>query len=115
MLTNTIGIDLGLTGNWDIYKFSFTAEAAGVTILGTNPISLNTLLGLGNTMFTTPKLEFPIWDKDFRLQGFDAIRAASFSHVAVPTPGTLALLLRARRRRVCRRGAGGGREPRAWH
>jgi hypothetical protein len=119
MLTNTIGIDLGLTGNWDIYKFSFTAEAAGVTILGTNPISLNTLLGLGNTMFATPKLEFPIWDKDFRLQGFDAIRAASFLiTVAVPTPGTLALLLAALGAGAfARRGAGArrGAQPAAWH
>lgn len=94
MLTNTIGIDLGLTGNWDIFKFAFTAEAAGITILGTNPISLNTLLGLGNVLFSTPKLEFPIFDLPFQLQGFDPIQAAAFT-IVVPTPGTLALLLAA--------------------
>lgn len=96
ILTNTIGIDLGLTGNWDIYKFSFTAEAAGVTILGTSPVSLNTLLGLGNVMFSTPKLEFPIWDRPFQLEGFEPVSAAAFTlAVAVPTPGTLALVLAA--------------------
>jgi hypothetical protein len=95
MLTNNIGIDLGLTGNWDIYKFSFTAAAGGVTILGTNPVSLNTLLGLGNTMFSTNKLEFPIWDSGpFALGGFDSILAAAFT-INVPEPSPLALLLAA--------------------
>ena len=109
ILTNTIGIDLGLTGNWDIYKFAFTAQAGPVTILESTPISLNRLLGLGNVMFSTPKLEFPIWDRGFQLQGFDAIRAASFI-ITVPTPGTLALLLAALGAGAfARRGAGAQR------
>jgi len=93
MLTNDIGIDLGLTGNWDVFKFAFNAQAGPVTILQTSPISLNTLLGLGNTMFSTDKLRFPIWDSGaFALEGFDPIVAASFT-ITVPEPGTLALLL----------------------
>jgi hypothetical protein len=95
-LTNTIGIDLGLTGNWDIYKFAFSAEAGPVNILQVGPLSLNQLLGLGNTMFSTPKLEFPIWDTPFQLQGFSEIQAAPFTiALAVPAPGPLALLLAA--------------------
>ncbi len=94
MLTNIIGIDLGLTGNWDIFKFAFTAQAGPVTILATNPISLNTLLGLGNTLFSTDKLRFPIWDLPFTLEGFEPITAAAFT-IKVPEPGTLALLLAA--------------------
>lgn len=91
MLTNNIGIDLGLTGTWDVDRFSFSASAGGVTILGTNPISLNTLLGLGNTLFSTDKLRFPIWDTAFDLGGFDPITAAAFT-INVPAPGTLTLL-----------------------
>ena len=95
MLKNSIGIDLGLVGNWDIYKFAFSAEAGGVTILGTSPISLNTLLGLGNTLFSTEKLTFPIWNSGpFALGGFDPIIAQAFT-IEVPEPGTLALLLAA--------------------
>jgi len=97
ILTNTIGIDVGLTGTMDILKFSFTAQAGSVTLLGTNPISLNNLLALGNELFSTPKLEFPIWDTPFQLEGFEMIGAAPFT-IAVataPTPGTLALLLAA--------------------
>ncbi|MCC7414374.1 MAG: PEP-CTERM sorting domain-containing protein [Gammaproteobacteria bacterium] len=116
MLKNTIGIDLGLTGNWDIYKFGFTAEAAGVTILGTTPVSLNTLLGLGNTLFATPKLRFPVFDRTFDLLGFGRIPTAAFTIAvaAVPAPGTLALVFAAlgvaaiARRRL---GAQGGRGP----
>jgi len=93
-LTNTIGIDLGLVGTMDILKFSFSAEAGPVKILETNPISLNSLLGLGNQLFSTPKLEFPIWDTPFQLGGFEPIHAAAFT-INVPTPGTLVLLLAA--------------------
>jgi len=93
-LTNTIGIDLGLVGTMDILKFSFSAEAGPVKILETNPISLNSLLGLGNQLFSTPKLEFPIWDTPFTLAGFEPIHATAFT-ITVPTPGTLVLLLAA--------------------
>jgi hypothetical protein len=100
-LTHIIGIDLGLTGTMDILKFSFSAEAGPVKILETNPISLNSLLGLGNQLFSTSKLEVPIWGKDdddpFTLGGFEQIKTASFTITiaAVPTPGTLVLLLAA--------------------
>jgi hypothetical protein len=92
-LTHTIGLDLGLTGTLDVYKFSFSAEAGGVKILESNPLSLNQLLGLGNTLFSTSKLAVPIWDERFLLEGFGEFRAASFAIATVPTPGTVALLL----------------------
>ncbi len=97
MLTNTIGIDLGLTGTMDILKFTFTASAGGINLLGTSPVSLNSLLGLGNQLFSTPKLEFPIWDTPFQLEGFESIDAAPFTITVqtAPTPGTLVLLLAA--------------------
>lgn len=91
MLTNTIGIDLGLSGTIDLLKFSFTASAGSVNILSTNPISLNSLLGLGNSLFSTNKLELPIYSTPFLLGGFSPIIASSF-RIVVPTPGTLAVL-----------------------
>jgi hypothetical protein len=98
-LTHIIGIDLGLTGTMDILKFSFSAEAGPVKILETNPISLNSLLGLGNQLFSTAKLPFPIWGADdpFKLGGFAQITGAPFTITVAtaPTPGTLALLLAA--------------------
>ena len=94
MLTNTIGIDLGLTGTMDVLKFGFKAEVGEVDLLETSPISLNILLGLGNQLFTTPKLRFPIWDTPFELGGFEPIAAAPFT-ITVPEPGALVLLLAA--------------------
>ena len=91
MLTNTIGIDLGLSGTIDLLKFSFTASAGSVNILSTNPISLNSLLGLGNELFATEKLKLPIYSTPFMLGGFTPIVAGAFT-VLVPAPGTLAIL-----------------------
>lgn len=95
MLTNSLGIDLGLTGTMDILKLTFNASAGGVDIIGTSPISLNSLLGLGNELFSTDKLRFPVYSTPFLLEGFDPIHAAAFTlEVAsrVPSPGTLALM-----------------------
>jgi hypothetical protein len=94
MLTNTIGIDLGLTGTWDIDKFSFDAHLGSVKILETSPVSLNSLLGLGNTLFSTDKLSFPIGGPSFALGGFDPILAAAFT-INVPEPSPLVLLVAA--------------------
>jgi hypothetical protein len=113
VLRNIIGIDLGLVGTMDILKFSFTAQAGSVTLLGTNPISLNNLLGLGNELFSTSKLEFPIWDSPFPLGGFGDLEGAPFTialaPAQAPTPGALVLILAgvgaatlARRRRSAR-------------
>lgn len=95
MLTNSIGIDLGLSGTMDILKFAFNASVGGVNIIGTNPISLNSLLGLGNELFSTDKLLFPVYSTPFMLGGFTPIQAAAFTipvSAQVPSPGTLALL-----------------------
>ncbi len=92
ILTNNIGLDLGLSGTIDLFKFSFNASLGGVNLIGTSPVSLNSLLGLGNTLFETDKLDFPIWDTQFALGGFNKITAASFM-VVVPEPGSLSLIL----------------------
>jgi len=95
MLTNSLGIDLGLSGTMDILKFAFNASVGGVNIIGTNPISLNSLLGLGNELFSTDKLQFPVYSTPFMLGGFNRIQAAAFTipvSSQVPSPGTLALL-----------------------
>lgn len=92
LLTNTIGIDLGLSGTMDILKLTFGASYNGVKIIGTNPISLNSLLGLGNELFSTDKLEFPIFSTPFLLGGFNTIQAAAFT-ITVPAPGTLAVIV----------------------
>lgn len=95
MLTNTLGIDLGLTGTMDILKFDFTASVGGIDFIDTSPISLNSLLGLGNNLFSTDKLQFPVYSTPFMLGGFNPIETAAFTiQVAssVPLPGTLPLL-----------------------
>jgi hypothetical protein len=92
MLTNTLGIDLGLTGTMDLLKLGVTASAFGVDLLNTSPISLNSLLGIGNELFSTDKLQFPIYSTPFELGGFSRITAAPFTIQMVPEPGNWALL-----------------------
>jgi hypothetical protein len=53
---------------------------------------MNRALGLGNTMFETPKLSFSVYDDTFDLEGFQAIAGQSFT-IAVPEPSTYAMLL----------------------
>ncbi len=75
-LTNNMGLDLGLEGTLDVLKLGATASVGGIDVLGLNPISLNELLGIGNTLFETDKLGFGIYSDTFSLGGF-APRAAS--------------------------------------
>lgn len=92
-LTNQMAIDLGLSGTMDILKFTFGASAGGVNIIGTNPISLNSLLGLGNDLFPSQHLtSFQVGNLSFGLQGFNTIAGTPFT-VTVPEPGTIALFL----------------------
>ena len=94
MLTNSIGIDLGLSGTLDLFKFEGSVTVVGIDVLSIGPISLNSLLGLGNELFSTPKLRLPIFDNSFTLGGFNTIVASAFTiDVKVPEPGTLLLLL----------------------
>jgi hypothetical protein len=93
-LTNNTSIDLGLIGLLDVLKFQFTASAGGIDILGTSPVSLNSLLGLGNQLFSTPTLDFSVLDNTFQLGGFNMIDGAPFT-ITVPEPDTLALLIMA--------------------
>ena len=99
MLTNTLGLDLGLTGTLDVLKLGVTGLIGGVPVLSSDSISLNNLLGVGNTLFNTPKLGFDVYHDSFLLGGFNQILGSSFTLVArevaaqVPTPGTLPLLI----------------------
>jgi len=94
-LTNSIGFDLGLSGTLDLFKFGGGATVAGIDLLSFGPISLNSLLGFGNELFSTPKLRLPIWDIPFNLGGFNQISASAFTINLrqVSEPGTLLLLL----------------------
>lgn len=92
MLTNELGLDLGLVGTYDVLKIGATAKAGPVDVLRFNSQSLNRLLGLGNTMFETDKLAFSVYSESFDLGGFQEIAGASFT-IAVPEPSTYAMLL----------------------
>lgn len=91
-LTNELGLDLGLVGTYDLLEIGATAKAGPVDVLRFNSLSLNRLLGLGNTMFETDKLAFSVHSESFGLRGFQAIAAVPFT-IAVPEPSTYATLL----------------------
>lgn len=94
MLRNDFGIDLGLIGTLDVLKLGATASAAGISLLDIGPISLNGLLGLGNTLFETDKLDFSVFANEFGLGGFERIVGNAFTiGVRVPAPGTIGMLL----------------------
>jgi len=93
MLRNDFGIDLGLVGTLDVLKLGATASAAGVKLLNIGPISLNGLLGLGNTLFETDKLNIPVFGKSFGFGGFNQIAGNAFTiGVRVPEPGTIGMM-----------------------
>ena len=94
MLTNNFGIDLGLVGTLDVLKLGATASVLGVDLLNIGPLSLNGLLGLGNNLFETNKLDIPIFGKEFGFGGFNRIAGNVFTiGVRVPEPGTIGMLL----------------------
>jgi len=92
LLKNETGLDLGLLGTLDFFKLSATGVVGGLNILDIGPLSLNGLLGLGNSLFETDKLLFNIFDNTFELGGFERIQGASFSIAAVPIPAAVWLL-----------------------
>ena len=99
MLTNSLGIDLGLVGTLDLFKIGAGVSVAGIDILEWET-SLNEILGFDNELFSTPKLRIPIYENSFALGGFNQVQAAAFSigvsksgPVQVPEPGTLSLLM----------------------
>jgi len=97
LLTNDMALDLGLIGTLDVLKLGATGIIAGIDVLNFNAISLNQLLGLDNTLFETPKVEFSIFGSSFDLAGFNTIAGTPFTlsiaEASVPEPGTLILLL----------------------
>ena len=91
-LLHELAIDLGLSGTLDLFKVGLTASLGSVKLLG-GDISLNQLLGLGNTLFQTPRAEFGIYDDMFALGGFTNIIGTPFTIQVVPEPATLLLFL----------------------
>ncbi len=94
-LTNDIGLDLGLIGTLDVLKLGATGSAGGIDLLNFNPISLNQMLGIDNTLFETDKFGFSVYDTTFGLAGFDTLAGNSFTLQIhrVPEPSTIGLLL----------------------
>jgi hypothetical protein len=91
--THRLAIDLGLSGTMDLFKFGLTASLGGVKLLG-GELSLNQIVGLGNTLFQTPRAEFEVWDTSFELLGFSEVQGNAFLiPVSVPEPATWLLLL----------------------
>jgi len=96
LLKNDMGLDLGLVGTLDLLKLGATGSIGGVDILNFNTLSLNNLLGIGNTLFETPKVGFSVYDTTFKLGGFNRLAGTPFTlsiNGQVPEPGTVGLLL----------------------
>lgn len=91
MLLHDLAIDLGLSGTLDLFKVGLTSSLGSVKLLG-GDISLNQIIGLGNTLFQTPNAEFDIWNKSFALGGFTPIIGPEFT-IQVPEPATYLLFL----------------------
>lgn len=100
ILENDFGLDLGLSGTLDVLKIQ--ADLGPLTI---GPISLNSLLGLPNSLFETDKIGFSVAKDQFRLSGFNQIAGNSFTidvlngqtpfadnPTSVPEPSTLWLI-----------------------
>ncbi len=79
MLKNDFGLDLGLTGTMDLMKLGATGSAGGVSLLNFGPLSLNTLLGIDNELFSTDKLGISIYDDMFAFGGFNRIKGQEFT------------------------------------
>ncbi|MBI1285756.1 MAG: PEP-CTERM sorting domain-containing protein [Thiobacillus sp.] len=107
LLKNDMGLDLGLVGTLDLLKLGATASVGGFDLLDFNSLSLNNLLGIGNTLFKTPKVGFSVYDTTFELGGFNRLAGTPFTlsigtqlpgsgtagDAQVPEPGTVGLLL----------------------
>ncbi len=91
LLDHKLALDLGLSGTLDLFKVGLNASLGGVRLLG-GDISLNQILGFGNTLFQTPRVELPIWMKEFALTGFNRVAGAAFT-IRVPAPSTWLLML----------------------
>ncbi|WP_214660487.1 PEP-CTERM sorting domain-containing protein [sulfur-oxidizing endosymbiont of Gigantopelta aegis] len=92
ILNNDFGLDLGLVGTLDVLKLEAAAIIAGAEIFQFGPQSLNGLLGLGNELFSTDKLNFSIAKDRFTLSGFNQIAGKQFTiSINVPEPGMLGI------------------------
>lgn len=91
MIKNDFGLDLGLTGTLDVLKIEAAAIVGGLEVLQFGPLSLNGLLGLGNTLFETDKIGFSIAENEFQLTGFNQVIGNNFtidvSQIFIPGPG----------------------------
>ena len=95
ILKNNLDIDLGLEGTLDILKLGATGSVAGADILEFGPLSLNDVLGIGNTLFETDKIDFPIFNDQIKLEGFGTIEGNPFTITVspVPVPNSCGVLL----------------------
>ena len=79
VLKNNFGLDLGLVGTLDVLKLEAAAVIGGLDVLQFGPLSLNGLLGLGNELFATEKLDISISNDEFILGGFNRIAGREFT------------------------------------
>jgi hypothetical protein len=95
-LSSETSLDLGLAGTYNLLQLSGHATIDGYDAIDLTTVSLNQLLGLGDTLFSTPTIDFPVFNKTFALGGFGMVAGAPFTidvtpSSAVAEPGTLDL------------------------
>ncbi len=98
VLRSDYGLDLALTGTFEFLKIFAKATVGGVDFLKFGPLSINGLLGLGNTLLETDLIEFSIAINHSTFVGFNQITGSSFTidvlpTTGVPAPGVLWLFL----------------------
>jgi hypothetical protein len=93
-INNVTSLDLGLQGIYNLLQLTANVSIGGYDAIDLTSVSLNQLLGLGDTLFSTPTINFPVFNNTYDLSGFNSIDGTPFTiDVAgtVSEPGTLGL------------------------